>query len=365
MLPMLISIFFVSFVSLFFLRKVAQKIDLVDIPNTRKQHHGTIPLVGGIAITVTLVCILTINPDLLQHVDLYLFCIIVLALLGALDDKYDLSVSLRMGIQAALSVLVLYKGNLSLESFGNLLGSGNIELGSWGVIVTIIAVIGAINAFNMVDGIDGLLGGLAIVTFSSLGILLTIQQQTMLAQFCWIIITTLLPYIAMNLGYCGKKRKVFMGDAGSMVIGFTVVWLLMALSQTNTSTVISNVSMKPVTALWIIAIPLMDMTAIMIRRMLQGRSPLKPDRGHLHHILQRIGFSTYQTLVIIVSLGAFFALIGIFGEYANIADEWMFIGFMICFIGYYYVLNYLENMTTPHLETEASHSHNNTSITEN
>jgi len=335
---MLVSIFFVSFVSLFFLRKVAKKIDLVDLPSDRKRHLGAVPLVGGIAITTVIVCILSINPDLLPHSKLYLFCIITLATLGALDDKFDLKVSLRMGIQIALAVLVVFKGNLSLSTFGNLLGTGDISLGPWGLMVTIIAVIGAINAFNMVDGIDGLLGGLAIVTFGSLGVLYSLHGHTEQAQFCWVLITAILPYIAMNLGCFGRTRKVFMGDAGSMVIGFTVVWLLMGTSQTPTT---QDPLMKPVTALWVIMIPLMDMAAIMVRRIQRGHSPLKPDREHLHHIFQRIGFSSHQTLMIIVSLGIIFAAIGIYGEYTHSHDDWMFWGFIGCFAVYYYMLSHV------------------------
>lgn len=91
----------------------------------------------------------------------------------------------------------------------------------------------------------------------------------------------------MNLGVVGFNRKVFMGDVGSMMIGFTVIWLLIGASQT-----LSNTIIRTVTALWLIAVPLMDMLAIMIRSIKQGKSLFKPDREHLHHICQSIGCST-------------------------------------------------------------------------
>ncbi|MFA0544224.1 undecaprenyl-phosphate alpha-N-acetylglucosaminyl 1-phosphate transferase, partial [Vibrio sp. 10N.222.52.B7] len=151
------------------------------------------------------------------------------------------------------------------------------HLGFLSPVVTVLAVIGAINAFNMVDGIDGLLGGLAIVTFAGIAILLKIDSQHGLAYLCAVFIAATIPYILMNLGILGRERRVFMGDAGSMMIGFTVIWLLLGASQDP-----SEAMMRPITALWLIAVPLMDMAAIMFRRVRRGDSPFKPDREHLH-----------------------------------------------------------------------------------
>ena len=92
-----------------------------------------------------------------------------------------------------------------------------------------------------------------------------------------VFIVAIIPYILMNLGILGRERKVFMGDAGSMMIGFTVIWLLLGASQDPSGSL-----MRPITALWLIAVPLMDMAAIMFRRVRRGVSPFKPDREHLH-----------------------------------------------------------------------------------
>ena len=143
----------------------------------------------------------------------------------------------------------------------------------------------------------------------------------------------MIPYILMNLGLIGHKRKVFMGDAGSMMIGFTVIWLLIGASQTEGTPMI-----RPVTALWLIAIPLMDMVSIMIRRVKQGKSPFKPDRDHLHHICQRLGLSSIQTLGLICLIASLFAGIGILGEILLLPEYIMFYSFMVVFIGYLVIL---------------------------
>jgi UDP-GlcNAc:undecaprenyl-phosphate GlcNAc-1-phosphate transferase len=124
-----------------------------------------------------------------------------------------------------------------------------------------------------------------------------------------------------------------MGDAGSMMIGFTVIWLLIGASQTP-----GNPMIRPVTALWLIALPLMDMVAIMIRRVKQGKSPFKPDREHLHHICQRLGCSPIQTLVLICAIAAAFAGIGIIGEIFAIPEFLMFYSFIAMFTAYLLVL---------------------------
>jgi UDP-GlcNAc:undecaprenyl-phosphate GlcNAc-1-phosphate transferase len=136
----------------------------------------------------------------------------------------------------------------------------------------------------------------------------------------------------LNMGVFGQRKKVFMGDAGSMMIGFTVIWLLLLSSQEQ------QALMRPVTALWLIAVPLMDMTAIMIRRVKRGDSPFKPDREHLHHIFQRIGLSSGQTLAIICLIAATFSGVGIAGEIFDVPEYIMFYAFMLCFALYLYLL---------------------------
>jgi UDP-GlcNAc:undecaprenyl-phosphate GlcNAc-1-phosphate transferase len=127
-------------------------------------------------------------------------------------------------------------------------------------------------------------------------------------------------------------EKVFMGDAGSMLIGLTVVWLLVLGTQA------AEAAFSPVTALYLIAVPLMDMTAIMYRRVKKGFSPFKPDRDHLHHIFERAGYSRKQTLARITIVAVIMAAVGIIGELTNIPEWLMFISYIGIFITYNLVL---------------------------
>lgn len=337
----LLFIFFSSFATLFLMRKVAKSIGLVDKPNERKLHEGAVPLIGGISICIVLTQFLTFKPEVIEYSWLYVGSIALLTLIGAIDDKIDLSFKIRMGVQAGLSLVMIHIAGIELHSLGNMFGFGEINLGWTGIVITVLAVIGAINAFNMVDGIDGLLGGLSIVTFGALAYLLRVDAQHGLAYFCVVIIVAMLPYIFMNLGIFGRARKVFMGDAGSMMIGFTVIWLLLGVSQAE-----SKPLMRPVTALWLIAVPLMDMTAIMIRRIRRGDSPFKPDREHLHHIFQRLGLSSKQTLVVICLIASAYAAFGIYGELTGLSEAIMFYSFIACFVAYCFILSYVWRITS-------------------
>lgn len=341
----LLSVVAFTFSCLIFLSKAAVKVQLVDKPNHRKLHNGAVPLVGGIALCATLAFYITFiqsvtDNTLLQHNGVFVSSIIILTLIGAMDDKFDLSYKLRFAIQALICLAMIHLADIKLMILGDMFGFGSVNLGWLSTPITLLAVIGAINAFNMVDGIDGLLGGLSIITFSSLAILLFLDGQVQLAYLSTIIIAALTPYLLMNLGIFGQKRKVFMGDAGSMMIGFTVIWLILQVSQSST-----HAAIRPVTALWLIAIPLTDMAAIMYRRIREGDSPFKPDREHLHHIFQRIGLSSRQSLAVICCIAAGYAAFGIYGEVTVIKESTMFYLFIANYLAYTFALRRIWRIT--------------------
>ncbi len=325
----LFFVFFFTFAALFVLRKVAKRIGLVDTPNLRKQHEGVVPLVGGIAIFSSISYFLFSNPDIIPHTGLLLLCLFTLIIVGAIDDKFDISFKYRLAVQTILTAVMITYAGLELNYIGDVLGVGELSFGIFAAVITVFAVLAAINAFNMVDGIDGLLGGLSMVTFTGMAILLNLSGQHALAYICIVIIVAMAPYVMMNMGFLGRERKVFMGDAGSMMIGFLVIWMLLSTTQPNTVQV-----MRPVTALWLIALPLMDMAAIMYRRIKRGRSPFYPDRDHLHHIFQRAGMNKTMTLFTICGISAVFATVGILGEYFQIKETVMFVGFLVTFVIY-------------------------------
>jgi len=329
----LFSIFLFTTVFLFFARKVAKRVGLVDKPNFRKRHQGLIPLVGGISVYAGICFTFGIANYYIPHAALYLACAGVLVFVGVMDDRFDISVKIRALIQALIAIVMMTVGKLYLSSLGYIFGTWEMVLGPFGYLLTLFAIWAAINAFNMVDGIDGLLGGLSCVSFAAIGIILWFDGQISLAMWCFAMIAAILPYILLNLGVLGRRYKVFMGDAGSTFIGFTLIWILLETTQGKTHPI------SPVTALWIIAIPLMDMVAIMYRRLRKGMSPFSADRQHIHHLIMRAGFTSRQAFVLITFAAAVLASVGVAAEYSHFVPEWVMLAlFLLSFFLYGYCI---------------------------
>ncbi|MDP4546859.1 UDP-N-acetylglucosamine--undecaprenyl-phosphate N-acetylglucosaminephosphotransferase [Marinobacter sp. MDS2] len=325
-----------SYVSLFLLRPVAHHLRLVDTPDHRKLHKGAVPLVGGLSAFLGVFMAWVIWMPVLSAHGLFLLCAALLVIVGAVDDARDLPAKFRLAIQVILGAVLTFGSGISLTTFGDLLGFGAIELGILGPLVTIAAVIGATNAFNMVDGIDGLAGSLSLVALGSLALLFSessgFSSELALAMG---IGCALVPYLMANLRIPPFRRRIFMGDAGSMFIGFAVVWMLVNATQPD------HTAMRPVTALWIIAIPLMDMVAIMFRRARKGQSVMMPDRDHLHHIFMRAGFTDREALVAITVVALLLASIGLLGDFYHVPEWFMFAAFLGLFAVYDWSLRHV------------------------
>jgi UDP-GlcNAc:undecaprenyl-phosphate GlcNAc-1-phosphate transferase len=324
-----LTAFCFAFIAIKLFKPIAIDVGLVDKPNARKRHQGQVPLIGGISIFVAvLAASLLWLPNTLE-LRMYLIASAMMVFIGALDDKYDLRVRIRIVGQIIIASLMIYGVGGYISNLGDLFGLGDIELGPIGIIFTYFAIIVVINAYNMVDGIDGLIGSLSLNTFTAIAVLFLMNGNQGYLTYPLILATATLPYLMFNLGYFKRySKKIFMGDAGSMFIGLSVIWLLTIGTQGD------NASFRPVTALWICAIPLMDMLAIVMRRYRKGKSPFKPDRDHLHHILQRAGLSSRQTLIVISLSSAIMSVIGVLGEYFQVAESIQLVSFVLIFILY-------------------------------
>lgn len=321
--------FLSAFMAIKIFKPLAIDVGLVDKPNARKHHKGQIPLIGGISIfTAVLAASLLWLPNTLE-LRMYLIASAMMVFIGALDDKYDLKVRIRIIGQIIIASLMIYGVGGYISNLGDLFGFGNVNLGPFGIVFTYVAIIVVINAYNMVDGIDGLVGSLSLNTFTAIALLFLMSGNHGYLSYPLILATATLPYLMFNLGFFKKyTKKIFMGDAGSMFIGLSVIWLLSMGTQGE------NASFRPVTALWICAVPLMDMLAIVIRRYRKGKSPFKPDRDHLHHILQRAGLSSRQALIAISVFSVLMSTIGLLGEYFQVPESIELILFVLVFVLY-------------------------------
>jgi undecaprenyl-phosphate alpha-N-acetylglucosaminyl 1-phosphatetransferase len=293
----------ITLAAIFWLRPLARRIGLVDRPDKRKRHRGRVPLIGGLCFFLGTIAGLLYLGNLDPFIVSLLACGAILLLFGLIDDMYDLSPRARLLIQASTVALMMAATGVYIDSAGDLFGGGEIRLSLLGIPLTIVAVVGLVNAFNMLDGIDGLAGSLAMVSivailaFSGSG-----WPQPSVLLMLQILAIALVPYLMVNLGW-PDGRRIFMGDAGSTLIGFVLAWSVIDLSQRGGS-------LAPVDVLWCVALPVMDTLAVMYQRMRRGLSPFRADRRHLHHLLRDAGFSPRKTLAMIVAAGALLAGLG-------------------------------------------------------
>jgi len=309
----------------------AINIGLVDRPNHRKKHLGHIPLVGGISIFIAVVIgFLTAQIDLNQQKNLLLAMLIVVGV-GVLDDHNDLSTRSRVLFHIIAALVVVSIDGIALNSLGWIFGFSEFKLHTWSVFFTVFAVVGVMNAINMSDGIDGLSGLLSFIVLSFISYFSYIEGYADYLIISLLICCALVPFLLFNLGIFGKSRKVFMGDAGTTLLGLLIAVLLIALSQGD------SIAFRPVTALWLLAIPLIDTFTIMSRRIIKGKSPFKADREHLHHFFVRSGISDRKALLIIVLLSSSIAFLGFWMEVNNVAEWKMFALFVLLFLLYLFI----------------------------
>lgn len=323
--------FFASLLSVRLLEKPARRYGLVDVPGGRKQHAGEIALIGGLVTLVGVLAALVFARKALgMHLPLLAGCVVLL-ITGIIDDHRDLKAEAKFLPQIAVALLMAWPADNSLLGLGNLVGLGPIDLGVFSIAVTVFAVVGVINALNMSDGMDGLAGGFALIGLaafayvaSHLGLPIRFQMLTLFGG-------ALAGFLVFNLRHPWRRQaRIFLGDSGSMVLGFVLAWFAVDLSQGRHPT------MTPVTALWILALPLMDTVSVMLRRMRKGLNPFAAGRDHLHHVLLHAGFTHCQVVWVLLLAGAALAALGVAGWQAGVPEPLMFGGFAALF-GLYHV----------------------------
>ena len=327
---------FTFFFAIYLLRPFALRVGLVDIPNNRKLHKGHIPLIGGIAMYIAAVVGIFVSPFELSQYKYFLLSSSIVILFGSLDDYRSMSISLRLIFQLLVSLILVVIGDVQIHSLGNLLGGGEIILSEWTNLFSVLALIFAMNAVNMSDGMHGLAGGNSLITYIAIIYLslgsTSYENLLVLCLFCSILPVFLMHNLCLGIH---ESKRVFMGDAGSMLLGLVASIALIDFSQGE------NRSFSPVIALWLFGIPLFEMVITIFRRFFSGNSPFAPDLFHLHHLLIGLGYDK-NTLMLIIGVSFSMALVGVLGEINGVSEFVMFYGFLLTFVSYviFYVMSF-------------------------
>ncbi len=309
MIDFLIKSSILTFITTLFciwlLHPIALQIGLTDHPGGRKHHQHETPLIGGIGLFFGLCFgLLTLHMSLSEYRGLLGGCGLLL-LMGIADDFKDLSQSLRLIGQLIAAMLLIVWGGHQLSHLGAIFFLSDVNMGLWAVPLTILVVICYINAFNMIDGQDGLAGGVALIQLVTLAIFLYEQGLEHSAWFVIVVCVATFAFLCLNMPLPWRKHaKVFMGDSGSTVLAFIIIWFALELSQSGVR------HFRPIDAVWIISYPVFDCVQVVTYRLLQGRSPLQADREHLHHLMLSIGLSRIAINIWLMVLTTFLIVLG-------------------------------------------------------
>lgn len=315
----LFGIFLTSLTACWGLSLLAPKLKLMAVPGEHRAHQLPTPMVGGLAIYVTL----SIGVLLDDSYKPLLPCLLLLCAVGALDDRYALPSILRFVVQGSAAYGMVTLTGVGLVDLGYLFSFENkVVLENGSMAMTVFAAIGVINAVNMSDGVDGLAGGLVFMALLGLLMVGSPSQGLIL-----IALAAIAGFLFWNVRIARAQARIFMGDAGSTMLGLLLAYLLIQCSQIEGG-------IWPVTALWFLALPLIDAVAVLIVRPIRGKSPFSADRIHYHHQLIDRGVSVNETLFIALLMQGGFIALGVFLLYERVADHFQLVGFLTVFIAY-------------------------------
>ena len=313
------------------LQPLAWKIGLLDKPNVRKKHSGSIPLVGGIAIFLAMLLathfgmwLKGVDNVLQSGAGAFMFAAFILVAVGVWDDLRDLSPAARLVVQIAAAFVMIYGGDVVITDLGYLGWSGQrLDLGAWSVPFTVFVTVGVINAINMADGLDGLVGNLALVSLVGLGWAMTLWGGVKVAPMINVLSAAVIGFLLFNQRVFWRSRAaVFLGDAGSMMLGLALVWATISLSQGEARAI------TPAAALWFLMVPVCDTVSVSLRRIRAGRSPFTADSRHLHHLFMQVGFSVTQTITILCGLALLGVAVGLGSVWLQ-WPEWLVVGLFL------------------------------------
>jgi UDP-N-acetylmuramyl pentapeptide phosphotransferase/UDP-N-acetylglucosamine-1-phosphate transferase len=304
--------------------RVAKVKRLMDVPGERAAHDTPTPSLGGVAIFAGTVFAITLWTPFSYFANLQyiLAAMIIIFLIGAKDDVLPMSPSRKLGGQILVALILVFRADVVIDNFYGLFGI--YELYEWfSVIFSIFVIILIINAFNLIDGINGLAASLGITISIVFGTWFFLIERVELAMVAFALTGALVAFLKYNFK---KDAEIFMGDTGSMLVGFVCTILAVKCLETHNGYFVEKLIEKPYLGIYkmeaapaivigILIIPLFDTLKVFITRMLKGRSPFMPDKTHTHHLLLDTGLSHIQSTIVLTVVNIIFILIAFYFQY--------------------------------------------------
>ncbi len=312
--------FLLSLVLILAMARVANRFGLVDVPSDVKTHEGRIPMVGAAMFVAFCISSTLLRQHPIGHVDLILGLLLIVTL-GVIDDLVNLRASVKLVAQVACVGLMVLPNELLIKNAGVLYAGHPLLLAQWAAPVTILAAVGIVNAINMIDGLDGLAGGVSLVALAWFGVAAGILGLSDELPLILVLAFVILGFLVFNFRHPWRARaSAFLGDAGSMMLGLSLAFAAISLSQR------SGDSLSPVAVLWIFALPVIDTLSLMVRRVISGNGLLSSDRRHLHDLMLLAGLGVNPTVLVLMTISTILGGVGIAGWLLGIPDGVMLLG---------------------------------------
>lgn len=287
--------------------KIAYRRHLQDKPGNHKIHNREIPTMGGIGIFLgfSFGLLLAVN-GYMKDVTYFMAGLIILFFIGIKDDMITVTPWKKIAAQLLAGLILCIFTPLRFTYFHGFLGIWAIP--DWvSYAVTLFLIVIIINAYNLIDGIDGLAASIGIVASVTFGIWAWLSNDTGFAVMSAALTGSLVVYLWFNV--TDGKYKIFMGDTGSLVIGFIMVVMAIRFNEINAgNTAYYHLRSSPAISMAILIVPLFDTFRVICIRLLRHQSPLQADKRHLHHLLLRACFSHKQA-TLTITLGNIFIIV--------------------------------------------------------
>ncbi len=327
------------------IRFLALRLNIVDVPDERKIHEEPIPYLGGLTFYLvffsTMLLFFFMIPGkfsitLMEHFKAIFICASFIVFIGLLDDIFNIRATFKLLAQIVVGAFMFYQG-FAIESITIPL-DGVLEFGHWGILITILWYVAIMNAINLSDGLDGLAGGICLISSLSLAAIFFKSGVPSMGIFCIVLAGSILGFLKYN----SHPASIFMGDTGSLLLGFLLATIALWENQKTTSFVTLLV---PVVAT---AIPILDTGLAIIRRLMHKKHLFKPDKKHLHHRLLDLGLTQRQTVYFINFLCIYFGIMAFVLAFIPITYVIPMVLLIVLFmIGLFTTLIYLENYIIP------------------
>ena len=304
-----LSAFTVSFLLVPLVMSLANSSGAIALPGKRHIHAHPTPKFGGVAIASG---VLLISPFIFPFdkvIGSYLFASAVMLLLGMIDDVRGADWKFKSIFSAIAIAVFIFGSDLWITNLGNLFGSGEVYLGDWGIPFTFIAVFGVVNAINLIDGLNGLACGVSSIAFVAFAVFASVSGNSTVLYLSLCSLGATLGLFRYNY----PRARIFMGDSGTMFIGFSIAVMSIMLTQ-------GEGTITPMVPVIILAVPIYDTLRVFIIRLINKRSPFQGDKTHLHHLMMRSGIRQKRVVQIVWVLSA---LMSILAFVFDRVEEWV------------------------------------------